>query len=205
MPHFEFETCGLTADAPLNISYVRATGRIRLRWDPQHISRDQADMLLALCAVDTGLVPEDSTVPTTEPYNPPTEPEHAAAIRTAGADGAILKAYLFADEDDEASDGPRIAIYSECGTDDELDLAATDQLIADLLVFTGDLRAMRSVLAVDALKTSPLQQTALPAKREWTIMTENGIRAQGYLPCGPKMIRVKKVSLSASCGSRRLT
>lgn len=181
-PRFEFETCMLKAETPLSLSYVRDSGRIRLRWDPQHVSRDQTDMLLALCAIDAGLGSEDPNVPAMEPYVPPTDPDHAAAIRTAGAGGAILKAYLFVDEDEEAPDEPRIAIYSESGTDDELDLAGTDQLIADLLAFTTELRAMRSVLAVGPLKTAPQDQAALPVERAWTLTTNNGVRAHGYLP-----------------------
>lgn len=82
---------------------------------------------------------------------PPGEWDTAEAIRTAGASGAILKAYLYTPREiDGEPTGPQcLAVYSESGTDDELDLAGALDLREQVAALLPNLDAMISILAAN--------------------------------------------------------
>lgn len=92
-----------------------------------------------------------------QPTTVPAEWDNAATLRTAGADGAILRAYLYTPTEHETGHGDnptRLAVYSESGTEDALDLAGAQQLLADLTRITGQVAAMVAVLASKAPVTA---------------------------------------------------
>jgi hypothetical protein len=89
----------------------------------------------------------------TATYVPPTDCADAEAVICAGERGAILKAYLLTPMWEGAPEGrTRLSVFTEPGSEGELDAAGATKLIADLETLLPRLRAMRDVLAAQGEK-----------------------------------------------------
>jgi hypothetical protein len=94
------------------------------------------------------------------PYTPPTTYEERERVVCAGGRGAIINAVLFDPRTDEFYDGApmTLSVYSEPGSDADLDAAGATRLIGDLEQLLPRLRAMRDVLAGQKADAHPEQR-----------------------------------------------
>jgi hypothetical protein len=90
-------------------------------------------------------------------YVPPAAYEDRERVVCAGARGALINAVLFDPRNDEFYDGEpmTLSVYSEPGSDADLDAAGATRLIADLDRLRPKLCAMRDVLAAEAAEAAP--------------------------------------------------
>lgn len=120
--------------------------------DAVKYSRDPALTVTGLrAALDLNLIRDAVPADAHAGYSPAANDEDAETIKTVGASGAILKAYLHTPREiDGAQTGPRVlAVYSEDGTDDELDLDGAVNLREQIAALLPNLDAMIAVLAAD--------------------------------------------------------